>query len=177
MVALPGPPNKLMWQMLAETALTQKDLAILGLCHEQMGNAEEALVVRQVGSTELQSPVCMAIINLKEVPFLGCVKHAICIADGLQCVLLNRDTIIFETFWEPPDAQWSYGQATNAHCHLKHVLRSYKDRVQAQLANDQPAVHRSRRGRRPRDGPLETSGLLLLWLSCLSSGVLQRSCC
>jgi hypothetical protein len=69
-VALPGPPNKLMWQMLAEAALTQKDLAILALCHEKMGNAGEALVVRQVGSTELQSPVCMAIISRKRFPFL-----------------------------------------------------------------------------------------------------------
>lgn len=46
--ALPGPPNKVMWQMLTETAQSQKDLSMLGLCHERMGNAEHALDVRQV---------------------------------------------------------------------------------------------------------------------------------
>lgn len=54
---LPNGPKTVMWQMIAEAALARRDLEMLALCHEKMGNADDALQVRQVGLTQAD---CMA---------------------------------------------------------------------------------------------------------------------
>ena len=65
MTSLPEGPRKVMWQMMAEAALAQRDLEMLALCHEKLGNMDEALQVRQVGSPRA---ICMASEDLR-IPY------------------------------------------------------------------------------------------------------------
>ncbi|BDA43673.1 probable intraflagellar transport protein 172 homolog [Coccomyxa sp. Obi] len=46
--AFSGGPKKVMWRMMAELALAHGDLEMLALCHEKMGNVDDALQVRQI---------------------------------------------------------------------------------------------------------------------------------
>ncbi len=62
--------------------------------------------------------------------------------------------------------------ALSRDCGCQADLQLIKD-----IVTDDYAAHRSRRGRRQKDGRPGISGLQLLWPSFLSNGGLQRGCC